>query len=272
MQIAKTLIEATVLIILLTNQLSIVKRRIPPTMWKWYPLFLSFSCLPMKVSRVVLHQSSGSFFSLRSYLLLLVGNILHFQLYVLFQYNLFYRGDKGYWTLWPVIARDDDSKQKTGCQAVCVFLREDTNKVWNRSRITKGKIKQSTKQSWTPFSQPGDNLPDNNSDGCDEGIVLTFVMPFNANACGHNHDPPLLWEVDIPPHWPDNSLDVWCYQSHWWNSRPKRTGHVILLLKKRASWVQLFEKCSDLDCVPLEAAWSVKSYNYRVFIPEYDSA
>ena len=63
-------------------------------------------------------------------------------------------------------------------------------------------------QSWSRFTEPEDNLPEIEQNYCDKCIVLTFAMPLDANKCDHNHDPPLLWKVDIPPHWSGNSLTL----------------------------------------------------------------
>jgi len=55
------------------------------------------------------------------------------------------------------------------------------------------------KKSWTRFTEPGDTLPtiDNDNNEC---IILTFAMPLHPDLCGKNHDAPLLWKVDVPPH------------------------------------------------------------------------
>lgn len=53
-------------------------------------------------------------------------------------------------------------------------------------------------QSWTRFTEPEDTLQDRDEDN--EYIVLTFAVPLDPNLCGSNHDPPLLWKVDVPPH------------------------------------------------------------------------
>jgi hypothetical protein len=66
--------------------------------------------------------------------------------------------------------------------------------------------------TWTRFEEPGDSQLGSstvdNKDG-DDGdernnfIVLTFAVPVTTQA---NHDPPLLWKVDIPPKGPGGGM------------------------------------------------------------------
>jgi len=104
------------------------------------------------------------------------------------------------------------------CQAVRVFLKPmgDSNldhmttpkKFKTPLEAHQQKANKQQKQSWTRFTEPEDTLPDSNQIDCSECIVLTFAMPFDASVCGHNHDTPLLWKVDIPPHWSGNALSL----------------------------------------------------------------
>lgn len=53
-------------------------------------------------------------------------------------------------------------------------------------------------QTWTRFTEPGDGLPirGDDDDGGNNFIVITFAVPVRTES---NHDPPLLWKVELPP-------------------------------------------------------------------------
>jgi alpha-galactosidase len=102
------------------------------------------------------------------------------------------------------------------CQAVRVYLKplgdldldhmSAPKKFKKHLELHQQRANNQEKQSWTRFTEPEDTLSDSKPNDCDECIVLTFAVPIDANVCGHDQDPPLLWKVDIPPHWSDNSL------------------------------------------------------------------
>ena len=104
------------------------------------------------------------------------------------------------------------------CQAIRVFLKPlgdsdldhmaTPKKFQTALKLHQGRMKNQKKQPWTRFTEPEDTLPDSKQNNSNEFIVLTFAVPFDANLCGHNHDHPLLWKVDIPSNWSDNSLTL----------------------------------------------------------------
>jgi len=104
------------------------------------------------------------------------------------------------------------------CQAVRVFLKpmgasnfdEITApaKFKNALKLHQERGKNQEEHSWTRFSEPTDTLPESIDDDSTEYIVLTFALPLDSNLCSHNHDPPLLWKVEIPPRWSDDSLTL----------------------------------------------------------------
>mmetsp|Transcript_24647 Transcript_24647/g.57861 ORF Transcript_24647/g.57861 Transcript_24647/m.57861 type:complete len:1092 (+) Transcript_24647:138-3413(+) len=103
------------------------------------------------------------------------------------------------------------------CQALRVFLRTlgDPNldhmtvprKYQSPLELHQQRAKSQQEQSWSRFTESEEILPGINH-SCDKYIVLTFAMPLETNTQDNNHDPPLLWKVDIPPHWSGNSLTL----------------------------------------------------------------
>ncbi len=105
------------------------------------------------------------------------------------------------------------------CQAVRVFLKPlgaDSNfddvttpkKFTTALKLHQERAKKQKPQTWTRYTEPVDTLPESNDDQSNEYIVLTFAVPLDSDLCSHNHDPPLLWKVDIPPHWSGSSLTL----------------------------------------------------------------
>ena len=103
------------------------------------------------------------------------------------------------------------------CQAVQVFSKPlgdasfddmtPPKKFATALKLHQERAKNQKMHSWTRFTEPSDTLPESKDDDS-EYIVLTFAVPLDSNLCGHNHDPPLLWKVDIPPHWSGDSLTL----------------------------------------------------------------
>ncbi len=103
------------------------------------------------------------------------------------------------------------------CQAVQVFLKplgdanfddmETPKKFATALKLHQERAKNQKMHPWTRFTEPSDTLPERKDDDS-EYIVLTFAVPLDSDLCGHNHDPPLLWKVDIPPHWSGDSLTL----------------------------------------------------------------
>lgn len=100
------------------------------------------------------------------------------------------------------------------CQALQVYLKplgDDVNLDHNMAtpqtyeaplKLHQERMEQQQEQTWTRFTEPEDDLNESGSDdndavpADDNLIVLTFAIPLQTHS---NHDPPLLWKVDIPP-------------------------------------------------------------------------
>ncbi|KAG7367413.1 alpha-galactosidase [Nitzschia inconspicua] len=90
------------------------------------------------------------------------------------------------------------------CQAVQVYMRPmddvdvdhmSTPKPYQMPlKLHQDRMEKQQEQTWTRFTEPDDDLTRAPSE--DDYIVLTFAIPLQTHS---NHDPPLLWKVDIPP-------------------------------------------------------------------------